>query len=266
MNIIFFITHKTLDFNNCFLTFLSLTLQNTSKIFDLMYIYNSHQNELNNNIILKLFYDFKLNVLIKDVKIFEYNDCTHKSLGGDIECIRNFAILNFNPLDRILFLKSDCLLSKHFFSDVLTIDDKIDKVFYTAPFICAKKRVDNLEIINYCLRNYFIKSDEITFFVEDANNSKDNDFYNRQNTSIFDFNIKFTSCLVFRDWSCHFISVNLLNLLNINKQSWGGVNLSRLNDFLITSNNSFVVHKYHDIISENRNTDREGPVKDWLLS
>jgi hypothetical protein len=54
--------------------------------------------------------------------------------------------------------------------------------------------------------------------------------------------------------------------LNIKNQSWGGVNLSNLVPYFIETNNSFVVHKYHDIISENRNKDREGPVAEWLNS
>lgn len=82
----------------------------------------------------------------------------------------------------------------------------------------------------------------------------------------FESKIKFTSCDVFRYWSCHFISVNLLGLLNINKVSWCGVNLSNLEKNLIFSEKCFVVHKYHNIISDNRSTDREGHVKDWLLS
>ena len=56
-NILFFITHKTLNLENCELTFQSISNQNTNFIFDIMYIYNSHKQELDNDLILEMFID-----------------------------------------------------------------------------------------------------------------------------------------------------------------------------------------------------------------
>ena len=263
-NILFFITHKTLNLENCELTFKSISNQNYKFIFDIMYIYNSHKNELDNNLILEMYNKYNLSNFIKEVKIFDYDETSHKSLGQDIFTIRNYLISNYSGDDRVLILKSDCLLSVNYFNDLSKLPNK--PIYFTAPFICAKKRVPNEEIIEYTKRTSFIPSDEITFFVEDYQQSSNNDFNNRPNTKITDNSIKFTSCYVIRDWSCHFITIGLLNNISITMQSWGGVNLSKLVPYFIKTDLSFVVHKYHDIISENRDRDREGPVKDWLNS
>ena len=81
-----------------------------------------------------------------------------------------------------------------------------------------------------------------------------------------DESIKFTSCYVIIDWSCHLITVGILHKLGITNQSWGGVNLRNLDPYFIETDDCFVVHKYHNIQSENRNASREGPVEGWLLS
>lgn len=54
--------------------------------------------------------------------------------------------------------------------------------------------------------------------------------------------------------------------IDIQHQSWGGVKFYKLRNFYIGTDRSFVIHKYHDIKSENRSTDREGPVESWLRS
>jgi hypothetical protein len=126
--------------------------------------------------------------------------------------------------------------------------------------------VEDSEILSYIDRETFVKSDEITFFVEDRYGSPNNDFTHRKGTHVTDYSIKFTSCYVICDFSCHLISISLLDLLTIQNQTWGGVNLSKLVPYFIETDRCFVVHKYHNIKSENRSSDREGPVETWLLS
>ena len=121
-------------------------------------------------------------------------------------------------------------------------------------------------LLNIFKEKKYIPSDEITFFVEDQYHSNNNDFVNRQNCNITDENILFTSCYVINDWSSHLISISLLKLIQIYNQSWGGVNLKNLEPYFYKTDLCFIVHKYHNIISENRTTVRDGPVEIWLKS
>ena len=264
--ILFFITHKTLNLENCDLTFKSISIQNQKYIFDKLYIYNTHSDELDNKDIINIYNKYKLNNFFKEFIIYNYDNLSLKTLGQDIYNIREYCLKTYNLNDRILFLKSDCLLSVNYFDEIFNIPYNIIDIYFTSPFICAKKRIPNDEILEYIKRDIYIPSDNITFFVEDRFQSKNNDFNNRLNISIFDNNIKFFSCYVIRDWSVHLINVNLLDKLIIKNQSWGGVNLSQLENFFIETNKCFTVHKYHNIVSENRDLEREGPVEKWLLS
>lgn len=265
-NIAFFITHKTLNFENAELTFGGFSRQECDKSFDILYIYNSHEEELSNDSLLELADKFNLNRVFKEIQIFPYDNSTPKTLGADISCIREFCKNTYQSEDRVLIIKSDTILSVNFFDDVLNKLPESGPVYFVAPFICAKRRVDNDTIIEYTKRKEYIKSDEITFFVEDQYQSQDNDFFNRSGVDVTDESILFTSCYVIRDFSCHFLSIGIFDYVRIQSQSWGGVWFSELTPYFIETNRSFVVHKYHDVISENRLTDREGPVKIWLQS
>lgn len=264
MNVLFFITHRTLGENHADMVFKSISLQVTDMKFDRMVIYNSHPNELSNQHLVSLFHRHGLGRVISDVSVFDYDDRTGKSLGADIHCIREHCKATMNPNDRVLLLKSDCCLSRNYFDVVLNIEDH-RPVHFVAPFVCAKKRVGDIEMLDYLSRDSFVRSDEITFFVEDSHQSPDNDFGKRPE-SITDQSILYTACTVTRDFSSHFVSVGLMDLIAIREQSWGGCNFSSLDPYLLQSDRCFVVHKYHDIQSENRMGDREGPVKDWLNS
>jgi hypothetical protein len=263
MNIIFFITHKTLGIDHARMVFRSLSNQKTDKKFDLMVIYNSHQEELPNSDLLSLWRELNLSRVIENVVVFDYNHATNKSLGADISAIRDYCKHRFQPEDRVLLLKSDCCLSKNYFDVVLSLDS--GQIHFVAPFICAKKRVSDEAIETYLSRESFIPSDEITFFVEDSNQSLNNDFAKRT-ISITDESILFTSCTVTRDFSCHLISVGLMDAVYTRFQSWGGCNFGGLDQYLKQSDRCFVVHKYHSVVSDNRSTDREGPVEIWLTS
>jgi hypothetical protein len=263
-NICFFITHKTLNHYNAELTFHSFSIQNCDKKFNKLYIYNSHSSELSNQSLLTLFKKYSLNRFFDAVEVFDYDENTSKTLGGDILAIKNYCQKHYDKHDRVLLVKSDSLLSVNYFDDILNRISVNNLIYFVAPFINAKKRVTDEDILQYIKREQFIKSDDITFFVEDKNQSTNTDFYLRTDITINDIKIKFFSCYVVRDFSCHFLSIELMSLINISQQSWGGVSFQKLIDYLIETDRSFVVHKYHDIISENRQTDREGPVRQWF--
>jgi DUF2075 family protein len=264
-NIIFFITHKTLGVDHMVCSLQSLANQDnkSGKKFDIMYIYNTQPDELPNQIILNYCNYVGLDKHIKEIVIFSYDLETPKKLSSDIRTICDFAADNFEPDDRILLLKSDSMLSKNYFDDILSLGDGL--VYFVAPWICAKARVTNDELFDYCKRDKYISSDDITFFVEDQTNSGNNDFKNRPGVSVLDEEIKFTSCYVIGDFSCHFMSVILTRAIIYDEGlTWGGVKFYNIMGYHVGTDRSFVVHKFHSIISENRSCDREGPVKMWL--
>jgi hypothetical protein len=268
MNITFFITHKTLGVEHLDCCFKSLSNQSllSAPIFDKLYIYNTHEDELSNELILEYYYLYCLDRMFGGVEIFPYDSNTHKSLGADVNAIKEFCLNNFDGQDRVLILKSDCLLSKNYFKTILSTNQRVrGNVYFVAPFICAKQRVPNDEIFQYLNRDKVVFSDDITFFVEDQYQSINTDFNNRD-IDILSEQIKFTSCYVIRDFSCHYFNVGLFPNITIQYQSWGGVNFSELIPHFVRTEDCFVIHKYHSILSENRNTDREGPVKAWLES
>lgn len=264
-HISFFNTHKTLGHEHCDLVFKSIAGQTTKQKFDKLYIYNSHEHELPNESIFVLYMMYGLDRFFDEVEIFPYDKSTDKSLGGDVEAIKNYCAQKYADNDRVLIHKSDCLLSANYFDDIFNLPPSIP-IYFTAPFFCAKKRVPNDEILEYVKRKTCTFSDEETFFVENRYRNIDNDFHKRPGITVTDQQIKYTSCTVIRDFSCHLISNCLMPRLNIRKSSWGGVDLSALEPFYVGTERSFVMHKFHDIVSENRATDREGLVVDWLNS
>lgn len=264
-NVVYWITHKTLDRDCAVASFRGIANQKCKTKFDELIIYNTHDDELSNQSLLDLVALYNINDRFDKVSIFPYDKNTHKSLGGDVHSIREHALATLSKDDRILIMKSDSVLSINYFDDVLNNLPAKD-VYFVAPWVCAKKRVGDEIILDYAHRDKFIRSDKITFFVEDQYQSTNNDFYQRPGISVTDEHIMFTSCYVIRDFSCHFLTVGLLPLVSISEQSWGGVNFSNLVPYFISTDRSFVVHKFHDIVSENRTSDREGPVKDWLNS
>ena len=265
-NIAFFITHATLTKDHAEICMYSLSKQViiNGKKFDKLYIYNTHEDELSNSQLLQLYKLFDLQKFFSEISVFNYDNKTPKSLGADVKLISDYVTKHYSKDDRVLFLKSDCVLSINYFDEILNLPEK--SVYFVAPFINAKQRISNNDIINYSERQTYISSDEITFLVEDQTNDGKNDFNNRNDVSVTDQQIKFTSCYVITDYSCHFISVDLLEKITIEHLTWGGAKFYNLIPYFVGTNRCFVVHKYHGIISENRSGDREGPTKDWLIS
>jgi hypothetical protein len=265
-NIAFFITHKTLSYEHAEATIRSLGFQeirDEAKL-DVLYVYNTHQDELSNASIEALLEKHNVQRVCKEIKVFNYDPATPKALAADIAAVMGYAQEVYDSSDRVLLLKSDCVLSKNFLDDILHLP--AGDMYFVAPFICAKARVSDEEIFEYAQRDQVVFSDDITFFVEDQTNSTDNDFSNRPGVDVTDEDIRFTCCYVISDFSCHLITASLASRLNLQIQSWGGAKFHALTEYHHGTNRSFVIHKFHDIISENRSTDREGPVKDWLAS
>lgn len=267
--VVVFITHKTLELEHCRLCLESLSQQSLHSQFkfDTFYIYNTHQDEISNELIYQYFEKYNLGRFFESVDEIPYDtERSLKCLGQDVLNIRSFLNSKYDTYDRALLLKSDILLSTNYFQDISDLPQD-RSIYFVAPFICAKKRIPNSVILNYISRKHYVKSDDITFFVEDQFQSTHNDFYERTDgKSVTDESILFTSCYVIRDWTCHYFTLEVLDKLEPRLQSWGGVGLQNIVPYFVGTDRSFVVHKYHGIISENRENDREGPVREWLDS
>jgi hypothetical protein len=266
MNIIFFITHATLTLDHAVETFASISRSINPMIFDMLWIYNTHQHELDSIEIIRLYNVYSLSNIIKDIRYFPDTYPDQKKLTHDINTIKNFCNKMYSQSDRFLILKSDIILSTNLLND-LTKMGAISSFVLSPPFVVAKKRVHIDDIVQYSKRPFFIPSDNETFFNENEDGSNDNDHRNRPNIKPTDSSIKFISCTVKSDFSCHYLTLDCLNNLVIHiDNTWGGVNFSRLKDRWFGTNRGFTIHQYHDIVSNNRPAPREGSIELYMLS
>jgi len=264
-NIIFFITHATLGEDHADMCFYALSLSKDPIEFDQIVIYNTHQHELSNETVKKIYdrYRYRFS-FIKNVVFFNYDDSTAKNLSGDFKAIRNYCLSTYDQNDRILLLKSDCLVSVNLLNELKKMEN-IREFILTPPFINAKQSVKNHELLERASQEYPILSSTDTFFIENETRSPENDFRNRPGVTPGDKAVKFLACTGKADWSCHFITVNLLGDVIANDANLGqSCNFERIQGYWIGTYKSFIVHKYHGIKSANRDTDRPGEYGSWL--
>src|SRR5437870_3871787 len=108
--ILFFITHSTLDIDHvkmCLYELHQSMCNYPSFIFDELYIYNTHQEELLNDIIVSILKEYNIDKNVSKVNIFNYDNSSIKKLSYDICTIFNYCKKNYNESDRIFILKSD---------------------------------------------------------------------------------------------------------------------------------------------------------------
>jgi hypothetical protein len=265
MRVIFFITHTTLTYQHANMTFKSLANSKDPVEFDELIIYNTHQYELSNDELIKLYKSYDI-PFIKNLYVFDYDENTPKTLGGDVKAIRDFCLNKYSQTDHILLLKSDILLSINLLNEINKFPIESDNFVFTPIFITAKKSVTDEELTDYIKLPYAVLSSEDTFYMEDEIRSVDNDFRNRMGVTPKDKKIKYMSCRVKRDWSCHYLPVKALMMLELKNQTWGGISLEPVSDLWIGSYKSFTVHRYHGIGSINNASERPGEWGEWLAS
>jgi hypothetical protein len=261
-SILFFITHSTLNLDHAKMCLYHLSLSNINTIvFDEMYIYNTHSDELSNESILELIREYNISKLCGEIKIFEYDTNTQKKLSYDIYSISLFCQKNYNKNDRILLLKSDIMISVNLLSDLCNVES--DSFIFTPPFVTAKSRVTNKEIIDYTRRTKFVKSDNITFYnesnVEDINLT---DHITKRTPN--DNDVFFISCECKINFSCHYLTCDIFKDIEFHDKDCGNVCFEESRNRWISSNNSFTVHKYHSIVSKNRGEEREISLHTYL--
>jgi hypothetical protein len=264
VKIIFFITHHTLTLDHAQMTVASLRNSIDPITFDRLYIYNTHQEEISNEVIRDLLTDLPF---VSDIREFPQELYpSGKSLVCDVRTIVDFCFRNYQLTDSVLLLKSDCLLSVNFLNDLKKLD-RLSSYVFTAPFIVAKKRVTNEELLQYSQRKLAILSDEETFFNENESVTPENDHRDRVGEKATDFKIKYISCTCKRDFSCHYMTVdNLLTIATRQGANWGGCWLENSRSKWIGSSRAFTLHKYHSIVSDARPNPREGTIEEYMLS
>lgn len=263
-NILVFITHSTLELDHAEMCLEHLGKSYDPLIFDNMYIYNSHQKKLSNEKIEELIQHYNINRICKTIEFFPYIESTPKTLGHDCVSIFNFLQQNnYSLTDRVLLLKSDIMLSINFLNEIKRKQNSLGYTFIlTPPFITAKERVSNDSIREYCSRKSIVLSDDKTFFDEDSE-GKQTDHGKKDP---MDKQIEFISCTGKIDFSCHYFSLDISLIMTIHSKTWGGINFESCKKFWIGTEDSFTVHKYHSIVSENRLEEREGPIEKYFKS
>lgn len=265
MKIIFFITHTTLSENHADMTLKSLSLSQDPMKFDRMYIYNTHPEELPNQTLLSLVRKYNLSRFIDGVRLFPRAYPSTKSLVSDVRCIAGYCRETYQMTDSVWLLKSDCVVSVNLVNEFAKVNSLTSYVV-TPPFICAKARISDEEILEYCSRPLAVLSDDITFFNENETYTPNTDHRDRPNEKPTDEHIRFISCTAKRDFSSHYLTVDNLVQIQTVERDWGGCWFASLANKWIGTYRGFIVHKYHDIMSANRPRPREGTIEEYLLS
>lgn len=254
MNVLVFITHTTLTKEHADCSIESLKNQTDKFIWDQIYIYNTHENELSNEYILNKFKELYLT----NIDIIPYNLNDKKTLCQDIFNIQEF--LRDKKIDNLLLLKSDYALSTNFYHTINNLND--DNFIYTLPVLNAKEFISNDEILKYCEKDQFIKYNNEIYY-RGSDNDSEKGVYNDSLKELNE-NIKYISSHYKYDFNVHYLKHKIFNMLKIDDQqkdiTWGGILKSFLNlknsvNFL-DINNSFCIHIYHGIKSINRTEDR----------
>jgi hypothetical protein len=261
--VIFFITHATLTHEHAEMCLKALGSSVSPPEFDRFIVYNTHSHELSNEAILQLYEKYDLTRFINEVDIFDYNPETPKTLAGDVNAIREWCLKNLDGNDRVLMLKSDILVSERYLEET-TKTDRMEKVLFIPTLFNAKRSVPDEELTALTKVKHVIRSGPEFFFMEDESRTKEND--NRDRGSFSDPEIKYLVCTCKRDWSCPYITVSLLPLIQTTHKTWGGWNAEGVSEWWIGGYMSFTVHKWHGIVSTNNRTERPGTYGEWLNS
>lgn len=250
--ILVFITHATLSENHADMCLKHLCESRNPMVFDTMFVYNSHQDELSNQRIMELCLKNGINSITREVSFLSYDNNSPKTLSADFTNIVSFLRSTYAPTDTVFIVKSDIMVSVNLLNELGSIEGS--QFVVTPPFVLAKQRISDEEIFNYTRRECFVRSDDITFFNEDEDGSNDNDHGIKD---IYDEKIDFISCTVKSDFSSHYMTLNMVDYVVCANKSWGGLNFNNCRQYW-RETRGFVVHKYHGIKSVNHTKDRVG--------
>lgn len=285
MRICYFNTHATLGEKHADICFNSLANQSVDYRFDVMYIYNTHPDELPNNKLLSLIDKYRLRHHFDKIEILPKSD--GKTLGQDMLYLTSHCAEV--KAERVLMLKSDYGVSTNFMRGLNLIDHSTmadSRFIFTPPTANAKEYIEKDEIIVYLQRPAFTPSDEMTYYFgsdyadslgteefrvlehiwhedpEDLGRSLRRDFQ-----SPSDPRVRFVSHTVRADFNCHYIDGNTFANIDFNGSNpertwnlsfWGIQAAQRVQGVpFVDVPGPFVVHIFHSIVGPNRTDPRE---------
>lgn len=282
MKICYFNTHATLDKKHADICFNSLANQSVDYKFDIMYIYNTHPQELPNNTLLNLIDKYRLRHHFDKIEILSKSD--GKTLGQDMLYLTSHC-KEINP-SRVLMLKSDYGVSHNFMKGLELIDaSTVEQFIFTAPTANAKEFVEKPEIMEYLTRQEFVPSDKITwYFGSDYEDSlgthefrylkdvwhgdpEDLGIALRNHAKPTDPRVRFVAHSVRSDFNCHYFDGKTFSEIDFqgsnpertwNLSFWGIQAAQRIQNIpFVDTPGAFVVHLFHSIVGPNREDPRE---------
>jgi hypothetical protein len=290
MNNCVFVTHATLDADKakyCLKHLLSEQTESTS--WDNFIIYNTHKEEVPNELLLDYIKKYDVNGYVKDILVFPYPSETPKNLVTDIKMW--FRILDENELTdegKTLILKSDYILSNNFNSVFNKI--KPHNFAWTLPTYNGKEWVTPEQMGEKAKQDKFTLGDDETYFLH-----SDENHFNLPNTEQegenlyedeLDPNVKFIGHCNSLDFNVHVVSNDVIPKCNTVSEycemnpnaTWGGgcefwhtlkfastpYGKVKLIDEEVDweyNIDAFAIHQFHEIISKVRLEDRGDPRK-----
>ena len=165
MKAIYFNTHTTLTEYHANLCMQSLQEQSQDYLWDYFFVYNSHAEELSNDVLYSLYKKNNLDKNFRKFEIIDYNVNNKKTNFQDFmnmidHCRNNFST---KEKDYILYLKSEYLLS-HKFMESMNIFDNEKKFIFSAMIENAKEFVSSEEILQRSKRDIFTLVDDVTYY------------------------------------------------------------------------------------------------------
>lgn len=257
-----FITHATLTETHAYNSLKSLLYADA--LIDTLFIYNTHEHKISNTYIIDIINSFGG---VNKIVVIPYDSKSLKTLVYDIYNITSF--LTEYPLGAgfTLWLKSDYVISNSFVSSWnarFILPDSI----WSLPIYNAKEKCSYDEIFELAKLSEFVPSNSTIFYRGGDNIQLPRHEVTVSGYADTDSHIRFVSHHVMNDYNVLVVDndmhVKMRNvLIELDKtKTWGGAErmffiLRDCRIKFIEDIDSFAIHMYHSIISENRQSDRD---------
>ena len=162
---VYFITHSSLDYKHARLCLMSLASQNFDDLWDNLFVYNTHQEELPNSDLFSLIEQLGIQRKFRNVQEVAYDPSSRKTNLQDFmnlidHCRAHVPLISNSYL---LYLKSDYILSSNFFDGLKKFDCESNFIF-SAMIENAKEFVEEKELFERASRDSFTLVDDVTYY------------------------------------------------------------------------------------------------------
>ena len=275
MNTCIFTTHATLDLNHADYSLRSLLeLQSEDIVWDNFIIYNTHEHEIDNNSILELISKYDVKNYIKDIRLFPYDP--NKNKKNLLQDIRNWYDISLaleadKTTGKTLWLKSDYCVSNNF--NKIFKEHTDENSMWSLPIYNAKQKISYDTILNKLDKETFEATDTETYYRggDNPNNNLLNTEQSPNGEMDYHSSINYVSHNYVHDFNLHVITNDTIatgrdiayhpQVFDMNS-TWGGphnlfFNLKNMGVNYSGEYRAYGIHMFHEIISENRDKDRE---------